>query len=656
MPKAQQTLSCKPIEVPSSHATILKRNTTNGSCQGSASQGNGKCDQVTFITQADFQGAGKNGIIIDQPGKYRLCESITFAPTKRNVQAITITASDVVLDLGLFTIRQDNAKKGVYGIAVARDVHNVKITGVDGVAQIRDFSLAGIRILGRTDQITVQNVTITQTTPGVLTNDDLPEACVDVGCSYLPGAIYVGEGDPSGIAFLGTDKNNHVTNLVLDHVEAKRYPIGGQIIMTFGMLLTHCNFVENTNQGLTIGSTYPVPGDEPFTFEFPVAADGIVTNCHFDRMLGDNINIVNPLDAPYYNLMSAFILDEIQNFVVTNCTVNDNQDTTDMLIAVHDGCHNVVWENCTVDRNVSLEGFCDALHFSGSLPFSFGFCVGIGDQPLNQDFNIVVNNCTASDNQGAFAFTNGTVFAYVAGARVADCNASGNITIDEAGTGSGITVEGDIPDGQSNAFTFLRCTAERNQYTGTAAIGTGFLVRSNTANVIYRDCVANGNGLSNDNLAMSAAGFAINTQGIEESPFTTLTQNITYDNCIANGNGTAEQTTAASGGIFLRAITTRPPVVNVLIQDCTLCFNRNGIHATDDIAGVVIKRNQADLNLLVGFDLAAIASPKLVTKNIAYNNLVANYTGVPAANIVNATSTNLPDGTAVGFKNISIVP
>ena len=47
-------------------------------------------------------------------------------------------------------------------------------------------------------------------------------------------------------------------------------------------------------------------------------------------------------------------------------------------------------------------------------------------------------------------------------------------------------------------------------------------------------------------------------------------------------------------------------------------------------------------------------NPKLVTENIAYNNLGGNYAGVPLDNIVTATSTMLP--TTIGALNLAIVP
>ena len=324
-------------------------------------------------------------------------ETITFRPTKQNVQAITITASNVVLDLDVYTLQQDLQKPqtGVYGIAIARDVHNVKITGSRDIAQIRDFTLAGIRVLGRTDAITLENVTVTQTIAPVLTNDLLPADCADIGCALITGGIYVGEGEPTGLAFFGTDKNNHVTNLVLNHVNAKRCIFGSQIVMTFGVQIDDSSFVENTSNGLILGFFLPIPGDLPNTFEFPVGSDGTVRNCHFDRTVGDYENLLNPTAiVGLFQIVSGITLNEVQNYVFESCTVDDNFNSAGVLGADHDGAHNITWRNCTFCRNISTAHNCDGLHFSGSIPETAGVCVGIGPQPFYQDLDVVVENCT----------------------------------------------------------------------------------------------------------------------------------------------------------------------------------------------------------------------------------------------------------------------
>ncbi len=644
-----QQVTCSEIQVPSIYARPFKH-------KHQKQCGCAKECRVHCISQSDFDHRGKNGIIIDEPGEYRLKENIFFQPNHSNVQAITITSSNVILDLDIYTLQQANQVSGVYGVAIARDVHNVKITGEAEIAQIVDFTLAGIRVLGRTDQITLENVTVTQSEPRPLTNDVIPESCSELNCAQIVGGIYVGEGEPVGLAFNGTNKNNQVKNLVVNNVNALRCMFGAQIVMTFGMQIDNSMFAENTSNGLVLGNFLPIAGDEPNTFEFPVGSDGVVTNCRFDRNVGDNAGITNPTTgdvAGFFQFMSAIQINEVQNFTFENCSCDDNFSTTPILVSNHDGAHNIIWKNCTFNGNASTGGQCDGFHFSGSIPEGAGKCVGIGEQPFVQDDDVVVENCVSLNNHG---FTSGTGFrfVFVNGGRISDCNASGNFGAGNGGFSSqGFGVEGAEPGGQSNAITFLRCTAERNGTEGFQAAGAGFAVRSDTFNVVFRDCVAVSNGNTAGTVSGQGSGFIINSTGGQ--PLTSITNNILFDNCVALSNGFSDQT-GPSGGIVIRALTTRPPVSDVIVQNSTLAYNENGLIVSQDITGLVVKNNEADQNRLVGFNLAAVTSPKFVTKNIAYNNLVNNYTGVPPANIVTASSVNLPDGTTVGFKNLSVTP
>ena len=153
------------------------------------------------------------------------------------------------------------------------------------------------------------------------------------------------------------------------------------------------------------------------------------------------------------------------------------------------------------------------------------------------------------NNQGGLFDVDGFVFFFTAGARVSDCNSSGNFSTNANGFSSaGFNVQGATPGGQSADITFLRCTAERNGNDGFQTTATGFYVRTFTSNVIFRNCIANGNAQQKD-ISVIASGFLVNTAFAEG-----ITQNITYDHCIANGNGSDDQPAVANGGIVIRAI------------------------------------------------------------------------------------------------------
>lgn len=108
----------------------------------------GKCEfGVRSITQCSLNGKGRDGFTIDQSGEYHLKESIVFNPKHANTQAITITASDVTLNLGTYSLTQGNRKTGVWAIVIGRDAQNVKIIGDNKNLPILSCSSGGIYFL-----------------------------------------------------------------------------------------------------------------------------------------------------------------------------------------------------------------------------------------------------------------------------------------------------------------------------------------------------------------------------------------------------------------------------------------------------------------------------------------------------------------------------
>jgi hypothetical protein len=119
-------------------------------------------------------------VTICKPGIYKFISNIVYTPQNEFEIAIVIKSSNVILDMQNFTLKQKNKIKNTYGIAVARDVENVTITGIKNIAVIKNFSLAGIRIYGRTQYITIKNVIAKQTVPVQLTNDEIPTNIDDI--------------------------------------------------------------------------------------------------------------------------------------------------------------------------------------------------------------------------------------------------------------------------------------------------------------------------------------------------------------------------------------------------------------------------------------------------------------------------------------------
>ncbi|MBA3751300.1 right-handed parallel beta-helix repeat-containing protein [Candidatus Dependentiae bacterium] len=72
---------------------------------------------IHYIYKKDI---GVKGFVIDKPGVYRLAEDINFAPASDKNHAISIRASNVILDLNSKRLKQSNDKKNNIGIMVCQ--------------------------------------------------------------------------------------------------------------------------------------------------------------------------------------------------------------------------------------------------------------------------------------------------------------------------------------------------------------------------------------------------------------------------------------------------------------------------------------------------------------------------------------------------------
>lgn len=640
---------CAPIEIPSSASIAFKRK-----CKK-------MCGDYFLITERDLRDEGENGLNINKSGKYRLAENIVFRPTQPNVQAITITASNVVLDLSVFTLSQDlgdNVQSGIIGIAIARDVNNVVITGKAGVAKILDFNLAGIRLLGRTQQITIENVTITQTAARVLHElVPAPQSCEDVQCMAIQFGIAIGEGDIEGLIYAGTDKNNIVRNLIIDNVTCLKTMFACKMVMTFEFRVTNCSFNENTSAGLFIGPRFPIASDLPNTLLYPVVSDGYIANCHFDRNFRDAPGYVVPSTISPFNGLNAIELSACTNIILEDCTTNNNTNRQILLAVDHDGASNIIWRRHTSSGNRSLASNCDGFHLSGSFALSFGCCSGLTGQTLQQDVNILLEK-VVSTNNGA-GRSNGFNLVYVVNARIEDCDSTGNFSTDSTDPvgANGFSIVGEFPGGTIDQLTFLRCTAQGNGSKDVGILGSGFRVRSSVSNLIFKSCIANGNGINSVNA--TASGFRIDPNFFGQTP----NKNILFEKCIAIGNGLEGQNPERNGGFLFVTDIVYPPNIfpyhNITVQNCKSNFNINGLKAFTtsgtqiiELVGLVVMNSTFNQNFNYGIDIASVQSQKLIAGNIAYNNGLANYNGVPPGTIINTSSDVLVD--SYGLKNVSI--
>ena len=637
----EHTIECEEIVCPPSGACYYKPRHNH-------------CDKkekskINYITPCNFKHG--NGIILSKPGVYKLSKDIRYKPSTIGTTAISIVGSNITLDLDVYTLSQKNTVKNTYGIAICRDAKCIKITGNKGISKVLDFSMVGIRVLGRTDTITIENIIVTQTEIRSLDNSEIVPSCKDFICQTWNYGILVGEGDNTGLPMKGTDKANLVTNLLLEDVTTSRSITGTQIVMTYQITINSCNFIENTIYGLLSGPLGIVPGDELGTAFFPTTKSLVARNCRFDNNVGFNADLVGPPDLEeWFDLLAGVVLYFGEGYVMENCTVNDNFSDSFMLAVDHDRAYNVVWKGCTVARN-RCDGFVDAFHASGSINQDLQECQNGLEVPLEPDLNLTIEDCSFFDTYSKHDSAKNVALLYVQGVTVKNCYSSGAKGYDDS---IGFRVSGDPNGGISSGIVFENCVASNNGADTDGRVHAGFSVNNVTDRLTFRNCTASGNGLFP---ATYSAGFLVEPFAFGSLP--PVTNRIIFENCVANGNGS--ESSDFSGGFAVLTVSNSDFVLvsKILIKDSTSSYNDgDGIFVGVGVESLSLKNNTLVENSRYGIDMSAVSTKSFVAENDAFNNgsppflLSGNYVGVPAANIVSGTSDSLP--TNPGFLNTDV--
>ncbi|MBA2307614.1 hypothetical protein H0W26_05790 [Candidatus Dependentiae bacterium] len=139
------------------------------------------------IMQADV---GKRGYEITAPGIYYLGENIRFSTTSSTMDAITIKASNVTLDLNGYRIKQIHPKKNNSGICVSSNLDTVTV--INGF--IENFGALGIRVLGGSSNLSFASLSILRC------GEEATSACLN---RLEDSQCFAG-----GIAFEGTTGDN----------------------------------------------------------------------------------------------------------------------------------------------------------------------------------------------------------------------------------------------------------------------------------------------------------------------------------------------------------------------------------------------------------------------------------------------------------------
>lgn len=97
------------------------------------------------------------GLVIDRPGKYVLASDVVWAPGSDPGSAITIIASNVVLDLGGYTLRAELADRSQLsaGISIQNDVANIVVEN----GTLENMGYCGVRA-EQVSSLAIKNITV----------------------------------------------------------------------------------------------------------------------------------------------------------------------------------------------------------------------------------------------------------------------------------------------------------------------------------------------------------------------------------------------------------------------------------------------------------------------------------------------------------------
>lgn len=188
-------------------------------------------DGVTLINQATVTAAGGFPYVISQPGSYRLSGNLVVL----NATAISITASNVTLDLNGFSITCQSCS-ATNGIVSSGDTTTVVNGAMSG------FPNTGIWFQGR--QAVADRLTLLNNQRGIRAASDLT-----VTNSTIGGSSGVGIQDDGGI-------------LVLTNCRITANAGGGATLMTSGStaLISFNVFVNNGTASNTLSSALTLSG------------------------------------------------------------------------------------------------------------------------------------------------------------------------------------------------------------------------------------------------------------------------------------------------------------------------------------------------------------------------------------------------------------
>lgn len=499
----------------------------------------GACHNITAKDFMDAEGNLSQTVVIDQPGRWCLCENINFNPSPDAAfqPAIQIVSSDVHLDLGQNTLRQVNKDVlDIYGVQIGygflvdpsqADLHFDNITITNG--SINEFSAVGIFCYNPTyDFLDVPFAfnSINLTHLNILDNGTFPNVN-DAG-----SGINLDSSAPS----------------VLEQADA---PVAYGNVNVDNCRANHClgtaSIFINTVDNLTVSNTQ---ANDFYTESYPIfgvsaAYYFVGRNIQMFNCQGNGVTDLTPQGA---GQCGSFIQNSF-NVHLKDCQFNDTYGESNFIINFNaSNCHNFVAQNCqfnnsqggdraTVIAGVHISDFTGQMYNANGLKF------------IDCQFNgarVSDNNATSRSVNGVYGLLALTLRNVV----IENCQACNIIT----------------ENPNFHAYGFILVTFPEDTPAPFA----------NGLNFTYKNCIASDITGGKDAIGFNFPSARINYAGSQSSHL-----NMVAENCIAErirSASTSHRIAGIADCLFISGTTQFPLARNFFVRNCRV----SDIRCTND--------------------------------------------------------------------------
>jgi hypothetical protein len=320
-----------------------------GSSSSSSSSSVSSSDPIP-LSIGSFDTAATTALTINTPGTYILIDTIQLP--NATTAMISITADDVILNLGGQTLDGGNAGVGI----VISSTNNVTIKN----GTIRDNAGIGISIPTAMNGLTLENITI---------NDSTGDAIQFAGTSssvYLKNITIAGNGSATGkgIEVIGVAQNFYLDNFSIDSLSGTGMHAIEFTAANFGITIKNGTITDIGTGSTTDGINFGAASHNILIDNIKIATvtgQGIDLNNSYDALLKD-INISAVAAGSGIEVGDSSYDVAIENFNISNIITTAGLDGG---IKFGTGAYGIILKNGTISK-VSGTTSANGLSFTGT--------------------------------------------------------------------------------------------------------------------------------------------------------------------------------------------------------------------------------------------------------------------------------------------------